>query len=585
MFFIALCYLHVFELKFGSGGLKTSNRFLGHMVPYRLQSALITKLYFFLQKYLQLEYRMKRKHQSKLDAFFTKKPLLENESSNFQQTKQPVTSINSACSGPSTSQNINTPQVSPPETIADPPINVSRCDTIETDENEHHNHGLADSDISVNSSIFVENLPHLPSDTDIGHFLQKRKNCSDEEKIMCLTKRWVPANQQEFPVSRHTRGGKEKQRSLNANLLRKFEWLAISRYPEFEGGWCVYCALFYTTGEAGGKKGMGQKLGKFVLTPLNDFSNLTGKTGALDCHDKCLYHQVNKVRALDFLTHTKSDESVLALVNKKHQQDVINNRATLASIIETVMFAGLQNISLRGHRDHGKILPSGIYPDENDGNFRQLLRFRIQAGDDKLKNHFRESGIRTQYTSPQIQNEILSVVSEKIKQRVGEEIKSAFAWCIMADETTDRANREQLVIVARYVERNGEAFCVKENPICIVDLFEEMKESVSSDAELRMTGDNISKVILSRIKKIELPMQRLVAQSYDGAAFMSSQRIGVAAKLLEISPLAYYFHCAMHGLNLATSQINRVDIIRNSLGTMESVLVFLNDGAKREKNF
>ena len=126
---------------------------------------------------------------------------------------------------------------------------------------------------------------------------------------------------------------------------------------------------------------------------------------------------------------------------------------------------------------------------------------------------------------------------------------------------------------------------MKENPICIVDLFEEMKESVSSDAELRMTGDNISKVILSRIKKLELPMQRLVAQSYDGAASMSSQRVGVAAKLLEISPLAYYFHCAMHGLNLATSQINRVDIIRNSLGTMESVLVFLNDGAKREKNF
>ena len=46
-----------------------------------------------------------------------------------------------------------------------------------------------------------------------------------------------------------------------------------------------------------------------------------------------------------------------------------------------------------------------------------------------------------------------------------------------------------------------------------------------------MTGDNISKVILSRIKKIELPMQRLVAQSYDRAASMSlsSQRVGSQA--------------------------------------------------------
>ena len=63
---------------------------------------------------------------------------------------------------------------------------------------------------------------------------------------------------------------------------------------------------------------------------------------------------------------------------------------------------------------------------------------------------------------------------------------------------------------------------------------------------------------------------------------MSSERIGVTAYVKEVAPHAFYFHCAVHALNLGTSQVSRVEAIRNALGTMESIIVFITDGAKRD---
>ena len=40
-----------------------------------------------------------------------------------------------------------------------------------------------------------------------------------------------------------------------------------------------------------------------------------------------------------------------------------------------------------------------------------------------------------------------------------------------------------------------------------------------------------------------------VGQSYDGAAAMASERSGVTSIIQNESPLAYYFHYAMHCLN------------------------------------
>ena len=73
-----------------------------------------------------------------------------------------------------------------------------------------------------------------------------------------------------------------------------------------------------------------------------------------------------------------------------------------------------------------------------------------------------------------------------------------------------------------------------------------------------------------------------VAQSYGCAAAMASERSGVASVIHKESPLAYYFHCAMHCLNLSASAAVKVLAIQNAETVARKVVKMF--GAKCEEN-
>ena len=139
-----------------------------------------------------------------------------------------------------------------------------------------------------------------------------------------------------------------------------------------------------------------------------------------------------------------------------------------------------------------------------------------------------------------------------------------------------------MALVVRYVAENETSMVVKEDPIALVDVVDTLRQTLG-EGEMRMSGENLSKVVLKTVSDLHLDMESLVAQCYDGAASMSSLRVGVAAHVLAKAPLADYFHCSAHAMNLAASMMNRVEVIRNPLWVIESVVVFVTDSAKREE--
>lgn len=167
-----------------------------------------------------------------------------------------------------------------------------------------------------------------------------------------------------------------------------------------------------------------------------------------------------------------------------------------------------------------------------------------------------------------------------ITSQICEKVAASPLWAIMADETTDRTHREQLTVVVRYLELIDGKHVVREDPVSLIDVFDQL-EAADTEEEVKLSGENLSKTIIGVIDRCGLDKRHLVAQCYDGAAAMASEKVGVAARLQEIAPLAHYHHCSMHGLNLATSQVNRVPAIRNAIATMETVIVFITDSAKR----
>ena len=77
---------------------------------------------------------------------------------------------------------------------------------------------------------------------------------------------------------------------------------------------------------------------------------------------------------------------------------------------------------------------------------------------------------------------------ENIRRNVGEHFFS-----ILADETTDRAGREQLVVVLRYAAQQDDgSWCVREDPVRIVDLLAEIREKIDKsedEVEAKLTGE------------------------------------------------------------------------------------------------
>ena len=419
------------------------------------------------------------------------------------------------------------------------------------------------------------------SPKDFGHVIGTAT--TDEQKMTALTDRWCPSGKEEYPVSYHKKQGVTRPRRLNGDHLKRYSWLAVSRLGDRSGAWCSTCVLF-GGGESGGRGGSRNKpLGKLVLRPLVDFSDLTGKCGALSIHENTEYHRTSAARAAEFVARRHRPQLDVAVqAQTAGQREVERNRAIVSAIVETIKLAAMQNIAIRGHRDDGRIDPSGEYPETNDGNFRMLLRFRIQSGDTALQKHLAKAAGNALYTSKQIQNTILQDMASLIKQDIAQRVSHSKIWALMADETTDCSNREQMALVIRYVDELKGQLIIREDPVSLIDVFATLRQ-LAGETEKHMSGMNLARVITAALAELKLDSGAMVAQCYDGAACMSSERVGVAAQIREESPLAHYFHCAVHALNLATSRINQVDAIRNALGTMETAVSFLTDGAKREE--
>ena len=65
-------------------------------------------------------------------------------------------------------------------------------------------------------------------------------------------------------------------------------------------------------------------------------------------------------------------------ISGKNKEKFEENREILMSIIKCLEFCGRQGLGLRGHRD------DNITSSFSNGNFKELLEFRVNSGDNTL---------------------------------------------------------------------------------------------------------------------------------------------------------------------------------------------------------
>ena len=441
------------------------------------------------------------------------------------------------------------------------------------------------TDCCSSNPIFGENI-------DVGTVIEYVRNTnvklSDAEKLLILEKHWVPKKDEDFPYSMCNRGGgKMGKRYLKFNHLQSNDWLAVAKDCEesLQGAWCLLCVLFKTSDYGGGKgagccRGGGQLMGNFVRKPLKDFSDLTGKNGYLTKHKDSDFHKICKLRADEFLCRQKDKrKDIRNLLSEERRRQIEENRKMIAPIIDICMTMAKQNIAFRGHRDDGPINYDGADSNLNEGNFRAIMRLRLRGGDASLQHHLKTAPKNAQYTSKTVQNEILNSICKLIKEDLRADIDNSGVWTILADETQDRAKREQLVVAIRYCKENADgSVTMHEDPIAVLDLIADVKSNSQNHQhdEIKLSGAAIGQAILRCLDKLKVDKSKCVGQGFDGASAMASERVGTAAEIRKIIDNADYFHCMMHNLNLCVSISVNVRAIRHCMDVIKEGCSFFN---------
>jgi len=221
----------------------------------------------------------------------------------------------------------------------------------------------------------------------------------------------------------------------------------LPRVPGLEGAFYTLCVLFSCGEGFGGRgDGRGQQAGILVAKPLCRFDDLTGKQGILSAHENKLYHAQSVTAMDEFKKRTATGEGqhdIRSRLDKARQAQVQKNREALLPIIDTLLTCARQNIALCGHRGEDEALVGCSEPAENDGNFRALLRYRMHGGDvAPLCNHLAGAAANATYLSATIQNELLVVAADLIREKIQKRIRQAGCWALIADETMDLQKRE-----------------------------------------------------------------------------------------------------------------------------------------------
>lgn len=166
----------------------------------------------------------------------------------------------------------------------------------------------------------------------------------------------------------------------------------------------------------------------------------------------------------------------------------------------------------------------------DSGNFQDLLKFRVEAGDRTLKDHFETFTGKTKYTLHRMQNELFNICGLVIRKNIIEKInnENTIAFSLLADETADISGIEQLSIGIRFVEINNDGVSIR--------IYEEFFGFIPLK---KLNAEHIASEILLFCERNNINMSRLVGLGFDGCSTMVGTESGVQRLIRD---KALFFH-------------------------------------------
>ncbi|XP_039771791.1 zinc finger MYM-type protein 1-like [Panicum virgatum] len=142
-----------------------------------------------------------------------------------------------------------------------------------------------------------------------------------------------------------------------------------------------------------------------------------------------------------------------------------------------------------------------------------------------------------------IQKQLIASCAHETTKLVIEELGDE-CFAILADESSDAYQQEQLALCLRFVNKNGEP----------VEWFLGLGHVEDT------TSLTLKEAIQSLLIRYQLPLSKIRGQGYDRASNMEGHANGLKKLIMDESPSAYYVHCFAHQLQLTLVSVAKENI-------------------------
>ncbi|CAH9117632.1 unnamed protein product [Cuscuta epithymum] len=406
---------------------------------------------------------------------------------------------------------------------------VDNDNTIPVSENENNSANIGEENENVNAhrdSVIVDEeeivgevtMPEILDDFfDPGNW----KAPISQSQIDLLVERGpIRISGLQYPVDR--------KRSFNDKLYTR----CLGNGERYDRPWLVYslikdkvfcfcCVLF--------KKSV-------LLNPLTSVGQ--GYSDWHNIHCRLVEHEKSFDHILSMEAWREAEMRLKKKVTIDASREIAINkekeywRAVLKRIMIVVKTLATCNIAFRGHKEK--------LSDENNGNFLSIINM-IAEFDPIMEEHLRrirKKEIRNHYLGHNIQNEMIQLLSNEVKKKILQVVRSAKYFSVILDCTPDVSHDEQMTLVIRCID-------VSTSPIRVEEFF------ITFVKVIETTGEALFDELKKLLDTHELDFNNVRGQGYDNGSNMKGDNKGVQARVLREYPRAFYTPCGCHSLNLA----------------------------------
>ena len=203
--------------------------------------------------------------------------------------------------------------------------------------------------------------------------------------------------------------------------------------------------------------------------------------------------------------------------------------------------------------------------DNGDGLYLRTFSQLLFPLEPKWNDIHKRLPQNAKYTSPEIQNEAISVLATLVKRSIAEDVCEAKLYTIMADGTTDKNRHEIQGLVCRFLSSAGD---IREHCLNIEGITDRSSQGVLN-------------FITSTLKNFHVSTDGIVSQSYDGASVMSGAHQGLQALLSNFcNRYILYVHCFLHKISLVVVRaMENIEEIRDYFEIVSCLYTFLKKSA------